>query len=47
MEYTLMHKKLPVAQIEIDEETGSISKIIEIFRVEHLLCSMWMILWKR
>ena len=36
MEYTLMHKNLPVAQIEIDEETGSISKIIEIFHEEHL-----------
>ena len=36
MEYTLMHKNLSVAQIEIDEETGSISKIIEIFREEHL-----------
>ena len=36
MEYTLMHKNLPVALIEIDEETGSISNIIEIFHEEHL-----------
>ncbi len=36
MEYTLMHKNLPVAQIEIDEETGSISKIIEIYRENHM-----------
>lgn len=36
MEYTLMHKNLSVAQIEIDEETGSISKIIEIYHEKHM-----------
>ena len=36
MEYTLMHKNLSVAQIEIDEEIGSISKIIEIYHEKHM-----------
>ncbi len=36
MEYTLMHKNIAAAQIEIDEETGSINKIIDVFREEHL-----------
>ncbi len=36
MEYTLMHKNLPVAQIEIDEATGSISKIIKIYHESHM-----------
>lgn len=36
MEYTLMHQNISVAHIEIDEETGSISKIIEIYYQEHM-----------
>lgn len=36
MEYTLMHKNISAAQIEIDEETGSISKIIEIYHENHM-----------
>lgn len=36
MEYTLMHKNIPVVQIDIDEETGSISKIIEMFNENHM-----------
>ncbi len=34
--YTLMHKNIPVAELDIDEETGAISKIAEVHSLEHL-----------
>ena len=36
MNYTLMHKKISVADIEIDEDTGVISRIGDIYAKEHL-----------
>jgi hypothetical protein len=36
MEYILTHRKTPVAEIEIDEETSSVSKIGGVFATEHL-----------
>ena len=36
MNYTLMHRNIAVADIEIDEETGTISKIADVMRPEHL-----------
>lgn len=31
MEYTLMHKNIPVLDLDIDEETGNIAKILDVF----------------
>ena len=36
MEYTLMHKELPVLEIELDEATSSIQKIGRVYHPEHL-----------
>ena len=36
MNYTLMHKNISVADIEIDEDTGVIIRIGDIFAKEHL-----------
>lgn len=36
MEYTLMHKGIPVLDIELDEATSSVQKIGSIYHVEHL-----------
>jgi hypothetical protein len=36
MNYTLMHKKLPVLELEIDEETSTILKIGEVFHPAHV-----------
>ncbi|MDR1184781.1 MAG: hypothetical protein LBK67_08295, partial [Coriobacteriales bacterium] len=36
MNYTLMHKKLPVLDLEIDEETSAIMGIGEVFHPEHI-----------
>ena len=36
MEYTLMHKDIPVLDIDLDEATGSIRKILAAYRPEHL-----------
>ncbi|MDR1194324.1 MAG: HipA domain-containing protein [Peptococcaceae bacterium] len=36
MEYTLMHKNVAVAQLEIFEDTGAILKTLELTRPEHL-----------
>lgn len=36
MEYTLMHKELPVLEIELDEATSSIQKIGSAYHPEHL-----------
>lgn len=36
MEYTLMHKSIPVLDIELDEATGSVQKLRELHRIEHL-----------
>lgn len=36
MKYTLMHKKLPIADIEIDDATGFIKKINAVYEPEHL-----------
>ncbi len=36
MNYTLMHKNISVADIEIDEDTGVISRIGDIYAKEHL-----------
>lgn len=36
MNYTLMHKRKPVAEIKIDKQTSSISKIGEVFAKEHV-----------
>lgn len=36
MEYTLMHKSIPVLDIELDEATGSVQKLGALHRIEHL-----------
>ena len=36
MNYTLMHKNIKVAYLSLDEETGSIVKIGEIYNFAHL-----------
>ena len=36
MNYTLMHKDIPVANLTLDEATGSIQRIDALFRGEHL-----------
>lgn len=36
MKCTLMHKRIPVAELELDEDSGFIQKIGEIFAPEHL-----------
>jgi hypothetical protein len=36
MNYTLMHKRLPVLELEIDEETSAITGIGEVFHPEHV-----------
>lgn len=36
MQYTLMHKKIPAAELEMDEVTGVIVKVREVYRPEHL-----------
>ena len=36
MEYTLMHKNIPVLDIELDEATGSVQKLGTVHRIEHL-----------
>jgi len=36
MEYTLMHKKTPVLDMELDEATSSIQKIRGVYHLEHL-----------
>lgn len=36
MRYTLMHKQIPVAQMELDDTTGYILKIGELYAAEHL-----------
>lgn len=36
MQYTLMHKRLPVGELEMDESSGAVAKVREIYRPEHL-----------
>ena len=36
MNYTLMHKSIPVLDFVMDEATSSIQKIIAVWRLEHL-----------
>ena len=36
MNYTLMHKDIPVADLTLDETTGSIQRIDALFRGGHL-----------
>ena len=36
MKYVFIHKRIPVADIEIDEATGSIQKIGKVYAPEHL-----------
>ena len=36
MQYTLMHKKIPAAELEMDQVTGVIVKVREVYRPEHL-----------
>ena len=36
MKYTLMHKRVKVAEIELDDATGSIQRIGEVYQPEHL-----------
>jgi hypothetical protein len=36
LNYTLMHKSVPIVELDIDEVTGSILKIGEIYNLEHL-----------
>lgn len=36
MEYTLMHKNIPVLEIELDEATSSIQKLGAVHHLEHL-----------
>ncbi|MDR1136590.1 MAG: HipA domain-containing protein [Clostridiales Family XIII bacterium] len=43
MDYTLMHREMPVMEIEIDEETGVISKIGELINAPHLPVGLKMV----
>ena len=36
MEYTLMHKRIAVADIQLDDETGYIQKVDTVYAPEHL-----------
>ena len=36
MEYTLMHKNIPVIEIDLDEATSSVQKICAVYHPEHL-----------
>lgn len=36
MQYTLMHKKIPAAELEMDQVTGVIAKVRAVYRPEHL-----------
>lgn len=36
MKYTLMHKRIPVAELEIDEEVGYIKSVGKVFAPQHL-----------
>ena len=36
MNCTLMHKRIPVAQMELDYATGFIIKVYEVYAPEHL-----------
>lgn len=36
MEYTLMHKELPVIEIDLDEATSSVQKLGAVYHLEHL-----------
>jgi hypothetical protein len=36
MKYILMHKKLPVAEVDIDEHNNIITKIVDVYEKEHL-----------
>lgn len=36
MKYTLMHKEIPVVDIELDESTGAVQKLGAVYCVEHL-----------
>ena len=36
MEYTLMHKNIPVLDIDLDEATSSIQKVLTVYHLEHL-----------
>lgn len=36
MKYTLMHKDIPVMEISLDEATGSVRKLGDVYRMEHL-----------
>lgn len=36
MNYTLMHKDIPVVALELDEATGAVQKIGEAYHAEHL-----------
>ncbi|GHT77850.1 hypothetical protein FACS1894104_0130 [Actinomycetota bacterium] len=36
MNYTLMHKTLPVLELDIDLETTAISRIMDVYQLEHL-----------
>lgn len=36
MDYTLMHKTIPVAELELDDASGFVKKINTVYRPEHL-----------
>ena len=36
MIYTLMHKKIPIADIEIDTDDGEVLKIYDVHNIEHI-----------
>ena len=36
MNYTLMHKELPVTDMELDETTAAVLKIGQVYHPEHL-----------
>ena len=36
MEYIFMHQNIPVAELEMDEATGLIQKVNQVFAPEHL-----------
>ena len=36
MEYTLMHKNIPVLDIDLDEATSSVQKVLTVYHLEHL-----------
>lgn len=42
MRYTLMHKEIPVLDMDLDEATSSVQKIAAVYQPRHLPTTPWM-----